>query len=331
MDEKTLYDRLSRSEVRKEDDGLALVHHATRNEVFDPREIAPFSHFGTRAAAAERIGERGSARLISAFLVIENPIYIPDVNDNHSLKHFVELISAYEPAAFIPEHRLNHALEVEQETGEGFEYLADLLLEHGFDGFGYRNRHEDPGSMSWVILRADQIHVVFDGPMLESKSPWELTEKEFIGPAFIAGHFEVNGHDEDYGFIWEAMNHQDENYPIVATRGGWKVKWLMDCEPMTFGLIDPKGEPKGFYSGGASWIEPCDRGKGLSKLMIEAAADILGGCPCQNQHGLGFSKAGYQAHVSAYRQIVEEAEERGYITAKQLTRTGAARIFEPSP
>jgi hypothetical protein len=35
--------------------------------------------------------------------------------------------------------------------------------------------------------------------------------------------------------------------------------------------------------------------------MINAAADILGGCPTQNWAGMGFSPAGYAAHEKAHR------------------------------
>jgi len=306
---------LASSEVRSQTDALLLVHHATREWGFDPSEMAPFTHFGTRAAARQRMFEWGGARLISGFLDIKRPLYLPDLNDNHSLDRLLGLIAVSEAgSAFSPEVR-NRILAHEDETGEGLELLSGALREAGYDGIGYRNHHEDPGSMSWMILSPDQLRLVRDGPIEGSLDPWELTAEAFTGPAIVLPIFEIDGRDEGYEHLWEALEAGGADLPDLArSDDGWTARWLADWEPTaTMGLLDPDGEARGFYMGGQLWVDEEARGAGRSALLIGAAADLLGGTPTQNVSGLGFSPAGHAAHLSAWRRIREVAVDNGYL------------------
>lgn len=306
---------LGTSEVRSETDALLIVHHATREWGFGVENLAPFTHFGTRAAARQRMCEWGGARLISGILDIKKPLYLPDLNDNHGLDRLLGLIAVSEAGpAFGPEVQ-NRILAHEDETGEGFDLLAAELRSAGYDGIGYRNRHEDPGSMSWMCLSPDQLHVIRDGPIESSRDPWELTADAFTGPAIVLPIFEIDGRDETYEHLWEALGLEGAELPDLArSEDGWSVRWLSDWDPpATMGLLDPDGSPRGFYMGGQLWVDPEARGAGRSALLIGAAADLLGGPPAQNTQGMGFSPAGHAAHLAAHRDARRLAAENGHL------------------
>ena len=311
----TRFTGLAASEVRSETDALLLVHHATRDWGFDPSGLAPFTHFGTRSAARQRMFEWGGARLISGLLDIRRPLYLPDLNDNHDLARLLGLIAASEAGpAFGPEVR-DRILAHEQETGEGFDLLAETLRAAGHDGIGYRNLHEDPGSMSWMILSPDQLHVVRDGPIEGSLDPWEHDAEAFIGPSIILPVFEIDGRCGTYDHLWEALEAEGADLPdLTRSPDGWTARWIPDWEPpATMGLFDPDGAPRGFYMGGQLWVDEAARGAGRSALLIGAAADLLGAPPAQNTKGMGFSRAGHAAHLSAWRRIREAAGLNGYL------------------
>lgn len=310
---KTVRDRLRLTEVRNPDDGLQLVHHGTRHR-FALEEISLFSHFGTRTAAKARLTGLGGempeeARLISGFLDIRNPLYLPDLNDGHDAWNIAQLMAAVEPGLFstLPG-------EVD-EADEPWEALRDACRAAGHDGFGYRNLHEDPGSMSWMILDPSQVIVLRDGPAAGSRDPWELSCEEYTGPSMVLDVFGIDGRCGYYDHLWEEMENSRSDLPILARDPeGWTARWVEGFEPeATMGLFDPAGVPKGFYMGGQVWVDPDARGQGRSALMINAAADFLGGCPAQNTEGMGYSPAGHAAHEAAWRAMWDLALAEGYV------------------
>lgn len=316
-------ERLKHSAVRNELGALQLVHHATQKG-FAIEDIAPFSHFGTRTAARARGGQ--DARLISAHLDIRKPLYIADINDEHSPQHIAELIDA--AAKGVITTPFDELFSLDPGTME--EYIIEDLRSAGYDGLGYRNLHEDPGSISWMILDASQVMVLRDGPAVASKDAWELSEEAFTGAALVSDVYSIDGSEEDYEHLWDALREEGPSLPIVARdRSGWEARWLDDWEPeATVGLFDPDGPAQGFYMHGQLWIEPEARGAGRSWLMIAAAADLLGGCPAQNPSIMGYSEAGYAAHLAAHRRVLELAEDNGY--APDLACTGEEGSSEPA-
>lgn len=307
-------ERLLKSRVQSEKAALSLVHHATRGS-FDASDMAPFTHFGTREAARQRSRSSGEVqdtsndgRLISAFLDIQAPLMLDDVDDDHNVEHFVELIHQVIPQMFSP----GDMVELyDMETGQAEEFLCHTLLENGYDGICYINHHEDPGSLSWVILDPVQAIIQRDGPLAGSRDPWELSEEEFTGPLIESDVFEIDGHAEDYVHLWEDLEGSAADLPILAAENGWEARWLPDWEPLaTMGLFDPSGTARGFYMGGQLWIDADARGSGRSALLINAAADLLGGCPAQNRSGMGFSAAGAAAHRSARRKAIHTSRDR---------------------
>ena len=298
--------RLARTKVRGDDDRILLVHHATNMDLA-AETCLPLTHFGTRAAAKKRKG--GEARMISAFIEMRQPLQIPDINNSHDISLIAELVEAVRPGLT--------GLDTEDLAELEEEEIADALLTGleaaGFDGLAYRNLHEDPGSMSWMILHPSQVMVVAEGKAIDSRDPWELDEEEFTGPAIVSSVFDIDGESEEFAHLREALEQEGSELAVMSRDDdGWEARWLDDWVPeATMGLFDPDGRARGFYTHGQLWIDPEWRGHGRSRLLIEAAADLLGGCPAQNTQGLGYSEAGFAAHLAARREIRLAAEEAG--------------------
>ena len=307
---------LGESAARSETGALQIVHHATREWGFDVARMAPLSHFGTRSAARARVFDWPETRLISALLDIRASLHLPDINGVHDPMPFARLIlSRPDTAARLPEDFLARVSRAEEEAGEGMEEIVGHLRMAGYDGIAYRNHHEDPGSMSWVTFSPDQVHVIRDGLAGESLDPWEHSPDQFLGDVLIQPCFEINGRKGWNDHIWRTLSREGPGLPDLARdQQGWTARWLSDWQPrLGLGLLDQKGALRGFYVDGMLWVDPEARGQGRSALLIEAAADLLGGSPLGRQPGLGISPAGYHAHLSALRQIKARAAENGYI------------------
>lgn len=173
-----------------------------------------------------------------------------------------------------------------------------------------------------------------DEALDEAREPWQLTADEFTGPAIIDDQYTIDGRrDEDYTPIWSiaGLRDRDDDDPdeppapdavILAddcalrwpvwTGDGYAVREIKDFEPEgTFVLVAPDRSLCGFYMDAQVWVDPAHRGKGLSSRLILAAADFHGGSPTRNTMGLGFSEAGYRAHLAAHRLAVAEARAEG--------------------
>ncbi|MEY8800184.1 hypothetical protein AB9K35_07700 [Leisingera sp. XS_AS12] len=311
--------RLAYTEVRGLNDALQLVHHATREHGFAAADIAPLSHFGTRTAAKARIFEQEGARMFSAHLDIRNPLHLNDMHGNHDVPSLLNLI-AYSSADGAVAARRGEILAADA-VGEGEEMLARTLLDVGWDGIAYTNNHEDPGSRSWIILDPAQVMLVSEGPVSQSLDPWELDAAEFVGPASILPHFAIDAGEEAYASLWDMLDECGDDMPVLARdQDGWEARWIDNWGlAANIGLFDGCGVARGFYLGGESWIDEDARGAGRSSLMINAAADLLGGSPTQALLGNGFSPAGYAAHLSAHRKICDWARDQGYVPAVDLS------------
>lgn len=149
---------------------------------------------------------------------------------------------------------------------------------------------------------------------MQRNHPWQLTFDEFVGPTLISDKFEIHGrHDIDYEALWETVrDRQSIRPPIRLSPDGFSICEIDDFEPSgSFVLLAPDGRPCGFYMDAQCWVDPEHRGRGLSTLLISAAADWHGGSPTNNRCGLGFSPAGIAAHRAAHRSLVLEAFTAG--------------------
>lgn len=303
--------RIHASAARDWNGDLRLLHHVTLYD-YEAAEMAPFTHFGTRQAARDRIkieaptvDDEQNARLFSAWLDIRSPMEISDIDDEHNALHIAELVMERR-SDVLTQQDFDDMLEME--AGPSEEYLRELLLAAGIDGLFYKNGSEDLDSKSWIILDASQVIVQKEGPIKDSLDPWDYSLDDFIGPSIVSETFAIDGEDEEYAHLWADLRESGPYLPVMTSQDGWTVRWLSDWNPeATLGLYDESGEAKGFYMGAQLWIEEEARGRGLSKLLIKTAADILGHNPTSNTSGMGFSSAGFGAHESAWRAIIHEA------------------------
>lgn len=316
---ETLRQRLAATSVTHEDGRPMLVHHATRAG-FRPEDIAPLSHFGTRQAARDRMGGwRGTpdpeARVISGFLDIRSPLWCEDINDVHGLDHFMAIArrAGVDSAG-------RERIATAEEEGQGAQALVEALRSAGHDGLAYRNLHEDPGSVSWVLFEPDSLIPVAETRLADLHDPWSLDAEAWTGPAIILDVFDVDGRSEEYAHLFEALTIEAEDLPMIERdAAGWEARWLPDWHPeATLGLHDPSGTPRGFYMSGQLWIDPEARGAGRSALLILAAAELRSGCPAANTQGLGFSPAGHAAHLSAHRACLARAIEEGLLDPEEI-------------
>jgi len=164
-------------------DSLALTEIAEDNEIDE--EIAyhgsidditafhPLTHFGTEKSAKDRMiyKKYKDGKIYKVDLDIKNPLTIKDFSGIHYDRYY-----AFEL------RRLNLISQEEMEAITRIEDKADLrkalldkLKELGIDGFVYKNRYEDKGNISYVIVDPNQVKVLSVEPVAE-----EITEARDI-------------------------------------------------------------------------------------------------------------------------------------------------------
>jgi GNAT superfamily N-acetyltransferase len=125
--------------------------------------------------------------------------------------------------------------------------------------------------------------------------------------------------DGDYVPLWDHLTAASDagedalRFPVYI-EGPYQISELADPEfepEGTFVLVHAEAGVCGFYMDGQCWVDPEHRGRGLGARLVLAAAEFHGGRPFDAPFGLGFSPAGYAAHVAAHRLAVLEAHESG--------------------
>lgn len=129
---------------------------------------------------------------------------------------------------------------------------------------------------------------------------------EFIGLVLVLPVFEIDGRqDDDYYWVWDATLPAE---PYWESSAGYRIYSLgIEYEPETLVLVSPAGQRCGFYVGNELWIDPEHRGQGLGAELVLAMTELLGHSPCEDQEAVGFSPAGYAAHLKAWRLAHERA------------------------
>jgi len=315
----SLRERLAATEVRTEQGGPALVHHATFSR-FPVSAIAPLSHFGTRAAARERMGGwhgdvPDGVRLISAFLDLRNPLWLSDLNDVHDVRRLLNLIAFSEADKAFDDALRARILDHEQQTGEGMEMLAICLREVGYDGIAYRNLHEDPGSISWVPTGPDQIVVVADGLLSESRDPWDIDVDSWIGSSNPGRPCGAEGRPPCPCHVGHRIPEAGREAPAIEVdTEGREARWIPDphLPDGTMGLYSPEGHFEGALVGGRIRVAPGLRGHAGAELMIMASAEILGRSPAV---GVSLTASERSAYLSARRILHARAAQEGRLDA----------------
>lgn len=49
--------------------------------------------------------------------------------------------------------------EMVKDDSKGFMLLIELFKEKGYDGFVYKNTHEDKGSLTYMIFSSEQVTI----------------------------------------------------------------------------------------------------------------------------------------------------------------------------
>jgi hypothetical protein len=132
-----------------------IAYHGT---VDDITQFRPLTHFGTEKAARDRMDYKKNAngKIYKVQLDIRNPFTIKDFPGIH-----YDRVYAFE---------LRDKKKLSQEDMAAITTLDDpaqlraallaKVKELGYDGFVYKNRYEDKGNISYVILDPSQVKVL---------------------------------------------------------------------------------------------------------------------------------------------------------------------------
>jgi hypothetical protein len=153
-----------------------IAYHGT---VDDIAEFHPLSHFGTEKAAKDRMEYKKikDGKIYKVDLNINNPLTIKDFPGIH-----YDRLYAFE----LRDKKLISQKEMEAITtiddkAELRNALLTKLKELGIDGFVYKNKYEDKGNISYVIVDPSQVKVLSVEPAAE-----EVTE---ASPNTLEGSF----------------------------------------------------------------------------------------------------------------------------------------------
>ena len=135
--------------------GPIIAYHGTTDDI---SQFRPLTHFGTEKAARDRMDykKNKSGKIYKVQLDIRNPFTIKDFAGNH-----YDRVYAFD---------LRNKKKISQEEMEAITFLQDpaqlraallaKVKELGYDGFVYKNRYEDKGNLSYVILDPSQVKVL---------------------------------------------------------------------------------------------------------------------------------------------------------------------------
>ena len=132
-----------------------IAYHGTTDDI---SQFRPLTHFGTEQAARDRMDYKKNAngKIYKVQLDIRNPFTIKDFPGIH-----YDRVYAFE---------LRDKKKLSQEDMAAITTLEDpvqlraallaKVKELGYDGFVYKNRYEDKGNISYVILDPSQVKVL---------------------------------------------------------------------------------------------------------------------------------------------------------------------------
>jgi len=153
-----------------------IAYHGTTDDI---AEFYPLTHFGTEKAAKDRMTFKKikDGKIYKVDLDIKNPLTIKDFPGVH-----YDRLYAFE----LRDKKLISQKEMEaittiEDKAELRKALLAKLKELGFDGFVYKNRYEDRGNLSYVIVDPSQVKVLGVEPAAE-----EVTE---ASPNTLKGSF----------------------------------------------------------------------------------------------------------------------------------------------
>lgn len=262
-----------------------IAYHGTTDDI---AEFRPLTHFGTEKAAKDRMTYKKikDGKIYKVDLDIKNPLTIKDFPGIH-----YDRLYAFE----LKDKRLISQEEMEditftQDPTELRKKLLAKLKELGIDGFVYKNRYEDKGNISYVIVDPSQVKVLSVEPATE-----EVTEANgnkvayHVTPTQNLRSVMKNGLVPNIGDRSSKIAGEQSGiylFPSVEAAEDAVMNWLGDefdeDEPLTLLKVNIDGLEK-YISQGADYelivntnIEP-NRIKKLNTQLEEASPDTLEG------------------------------------------------------
>lgn len=169
---KPFWKRLFKEDELEEE----IAYHGTTDDIV---EFYPLTHFGTEKAAKDRMEYKKikNGKIYKVDLNIKNPLTIKDFPGIH-----YDRLYAFElkNKKLISQEEME-AITFIQDKAELRKALLAKLKELGIDGFVYKNRYEDKGNLSYVIVDPSQVKVLSVEPAAE-----EVTE---ASPDTLEGSF----------------------------------------------------------------------------------------------------------------------------------------------
>lgn len=139
-----------------------IAYHGTTDNIV---EFHPFTHFGTEKAAKDRMEYKKikDGKIYKVDLDIKNPLTIKDFPGIH-----YDRLYAFElrDKGLISQDEMED-ITFTQDKNELREKLLNKLSELGIDGFVYKNKYEDKGNISYVIVDPSQVKVLSVEPANE--------------------------------------------------------------------------------------------------------------------------------------------------------------------
>jgi hypothetical protein len=124
----------------------------------DITEFRPFSHFGSETAALDRMNYKKvkNGKVYKVELNITNPLEIKDFPGSHYDRFYA---FALRDKKLISQEEMEF-ITTENNPQELRKRLLSKLSDLGIDGFVYKNRYEDKGNLSYIIVDPRQAKIV---------------------------------------------------------------------------------------------------------------------------------------------------------------------------
>ena len=184
---KPFWKRLFKEDELEEE----IAYHGTTDDI---AEFYPLTHFGTEKAAKDRMEYKKikDGKIYKVDLNIKNPLTIKDFPGIH-----YDRLYAFElkNKKLISQEEME-AITTIDDKAELRNALLTKLKELGIDGFVYKNKYEDKGNISYVIVDPSQVKVLSVEPAAEELEEYNIRKtKKFIQRA----------HDQEQGQMYGDM------------------------------------------------------------------------------------------------------------------------------
>ena len=167
-----------------------VAYHGSTDDI---AEFRPFSHFGSETAAKDRMDYKKvkNGKVYKVELNINNPLEIKDFPGTHYDRFYAFTLR---DKKLISQEEMEY-ITTEQNPQELRKRLLSKLSDLGIDGFVYKNRYEDKGNLSYVIVDPRQAKIVdVEEVALAEEIIDEYINKDTINPDFTVEKEIQNGY-----------------------------------------------------------------------------------------------------------------------------------------